>query len=171
METESEEDGLYSPRVDVAVGPFSGPGQQLGPEYNRLMRKLGRWLPDCLDLFKENARRFKLKDPVPNIADFERINYNSRCLIAIEIERSGTRKHMLGDLLNAGSLGRIGLIIGWDEDTCEAFIHIMNYFRFLTSKGKPSYRAGNVLVISRGQFSSLTSHPSPLRQLPSTEAQ
>lgn len=146
------EDDLYSPRVDVAAGPFSNPGQKRGSEYDRLMQKMGTLIPNCVANFTENAARFGLWEQVPSLRILRTTNYNSRCLIAIEIERSGTRKHMLGDLLNAGSLGRIGLVIGWDEDTVEAFVHIMNYFKFLTWKEKPSYEAGNVLVVSKEQF-------------------
>jgi hypothetical protein len=41
-------------------------------------------------------------------------NPNPRCLLAIEVIFSGTSKHIMGDMLNASSLGLYGLVVGRD---------------------------------------------------------
>jgi hypothetical protein len=72
----------YAPRVDIAVGPFN---TTPGPD-PRISEAL---VPDQL--------RALFNDRPPNP--------NPRCLLAIEVVYSGSSKHILGDMLNAGALG------------------------------------------------------------------
>jgi hypothetical protein len=77
--------------------------------------------------------------------------------MAIEIEASGSRKHLLGDVANASIIGAIGIIIPFDEDKLNQFIKLGNYLDFATKVGKIRAVFNNVLVVERNQFIQLVS--------------
>jgi hypothetical protein len=143
----------YSPRVDVAVGPFAYQEKRYAQEYNRLTAVSREFLNKLLDLFKKNSKNFSFDHEIP--ADCQRLgdmNRNARCLMPIEIEKSGDRKHRLGDIVNACSLGRVGLIIAWDQSALNSFLKIVGYFAFLKGVEKPTYETENLIVVSKKQF-------------------
>lgn len=79
-------------------------------------------------------------------------NQNSRCLIAIEIENKNSRKHIMGSVVNAASLGRIGIGVGYDKAVVRTFLRIINYLSFLKDVGKNTYEIGNFLVLIKEQM-------------------
>src|SRR5690606_11867689 len=82
-------------------------------------------------------------------------NTNSRCLFAVEIENTSTKKHIMGSIVNAASLGRIGIGIGFCEEAYRAFIRIVNYLTWLKEVGKSSYPVGNFFVLRKTQFAEI----------------
>jgi len=145
--------GKYSPRVDVGVGPFARGTARHIQEYNRLTEVSREFLNKLLHLFRENSKNFSFGAEIPaDCKRFNNINENARCLMAVEIEKSGTRKHRLGDIVNACSLGRVGLIIAWDKPTRKSFLKIVEYFAFLKGVDKPTYETKNLIVVSKRQF-------------------
>lgn len=87
--------GIYAPRADIAVGHFN-----LDRE-NRAKN---------VQSIEQSAR----KNPFIRKLNTQGLilNRNPRCLLAIEIEFSGSMKHILGDIANASMLGYIGIVIG-----------------------------------------------------------
>ncbi len=79
-------------------------------------------------------------------------NKNARCFMTIEVENRGSKKHALGDLVNASSLGRIGIVIPYNEACYRTFFRLLYYFNFLQSVEKPSYSTQNLLIIKKEQF-------------------
>lgn len=141
----------YSPRIDVAIGPFSiEDGQCLNNKYNDLINNAKTFLDACFNGFKKNVSNFDR-----DISEIE-INYqfnsNARCFLAIEIEKSGSRKHRLGDIVNVSALGKIGLVIAWDSDILNSFLRIMKYFEFLKEVKKNKIETKNVMILERNQF-------------------
>ena len=119
----------YAPRVDIAVRPFMI-NYLTNPEFARLR-----------SAFIANKELIeKIIETGESFTNFE-YNRNPRCLIAIEIETSGTRKHLIGDITNASILGRVGIIVPTNEKNYDAFKRIMNYLEFAQVNGKMS---GNV---------------------------
>jgi hypothetical protein len=155
--TEMDRD-IYSPRLDIAVGPFATDnGTQLTEEYN--------------DLFETNKDFIKqlaiihFRNIMPEINGDELIHHleaklhflkffnpNSRCFITIEIENQVSRKHLLGGAINASALGRIAIAVGFTEEKHRAFLRLIKYYDFLEQVGKPTLPMANLLIISYPQL-------------------
>ena len=88
---------VYSPRLDIAVGPLNiHSGEQAKIEKRNIEEAFIEYQPFFSNLLGRN--------------NFNE-NKNPRCLLAIEIEDSNTGKYMLGNFVNASILGKIGLVV------------------------------------------------------------
>ena len=86
---------VYAPYPDIVIGPFNIHSS----EY--------REIENILEAFKQHGIFFQelLGENISNK------NENPRCLLAIEIEHSGTGKYMIGNIINASILGYIGIVV------------------------------------------------------------
>ena len=125
---------IYSPRIDIAIGPFAI-NDRKEREYDDLFRSSGGFVGELFQVHINNMAQYSDESYSP-LEEINTFNRNARCFMAIEIEKSGSRKHMLGDIVNASALGRIGIIIAWDEFVMKAFFRQLKYFSFLQSVGK-----------------------------------
>lgn len=64
---------------------------------------------------------------------------------------SGSSKHVLGDILNAGSLGLYGLVIGLDTQMLK-IRRIHRYLRMLADLEKLPWLFQNVVAVSTADF-------------------
>jgi hypothetical protein len=156
METNS-----YSPRLDVAVGPFSiENGVQLINECDELFEKntvfvakLIKYHLSNLSYINQDTPSEELKERVhQKLIEVRRFNYNSRCFVAVEIENAVSRKHLMGGAINASVLGRIGIAVGYTDEMHNAFLNLYRYFSFLQSVDKPTFSTTNLLVLSAEQL-------------------
>lgn len=149
----------YSPRVDIAVGPFSiVPNGNQTAEYNRLLRdpEIDTFLQRIYDLHVENIGDEWMNElSIPEFDFVTRKNQNARCFLSLEIENTSTKKHIMGSLINAASLGRIGIGIAYNESVKRTFLRIMNYLAFLKRVEKNTYDTTNFLIITKEQLSEL----------------
>jgi hypothetical protein len=140
---------MYAPRIDIAVGPFAMERRRLEERYTELLFETRPFIESLIECHNQNL------DDVEQKASFEPIaffNLNARCLLCIEIEDSGSRKHCLGNLVNASALGRIGLLIARSEEIRRTFLRQRVYLRFLADVEKNSFKTDNALVLSAEQF-------------------
>lgn len=144
-------DKRYSPRVDVAVGPFATDKRYMG-EYDSLSRKARPLLELIFEEFEKNVQAFNPEAQYVDRRSYLNFNINARCFMAIEIEKSGSRKHRLGDIVNASALGRIGIIVAWEKKDLRSFLKILEYFNFLQSVGKNTFQTKNIAVLDKEQF-------------------
>ena len=149
----------YSPRVDIAVGPFSVvPNQNQTAEYNRLLRipEIDIFLKRIYDLHIENVGDEWMNEiNIPEFDFLTRKNQNARCFLSFEIENTSTKKHIMGSLINASSLGRIGIGIAFNQSVKRTFLRIMNYLAFLKRVEKNTYDTTNFLIITKEQLQNL----------------
>lgn len=115
---------LYAPRVDVAIGPFMI--NAVTKEEKERFDNASESNKQLIDELIEIGEEFK---------PFE-YNKNPRCLIAVEIENSGSIKHHIGDITNASILGKIGLIVPTSEKSYKTFKRIMAYLEFAQKNNK-----------------------------------
>ncbi len=145
------EPGIYSPRVDVAVGPFAVVhGERYIDDYNEMMVNTSELFDQLIRFHLSNTQ-----EDLPPGAIFVRLrdtNPNARCLIAIEVENTGSRKHLMGDAINAAALGRIGVVVGWTPEKFRAFLNLKRYFNYLKGVGKNTFNLGNLLILDKNQL-------------------
>lgn len=149
----------YSPRVDIAIGPFSvAPRRNQTAEYNRILRRenIDVFLKRIYDYHVQNIGHEIMNEI--NIPEFDivtRKNQNARCFIAIEIENTSSKKHIMGSMINAASLGRMGIGIAYTDSVLRTFIRILNYLAFLKRVEKNTYDTTNFLILTKDQFINL----------------
>ena len=152
----------YSPRVDIAVGPFSVvAGRDRTYEYNQLLRNenVNNFLRLVYAYHIENIEYEYLNEiTIPDYSFLIHKNQNARCLLAIEIENTSSKKHIMGSMINAASLGRIGIGIAYNESVKRTFVRIMNYLGFLKRVGKNTYDTTNFLIITKEQIDAILLH-------------
>lgn len=144
--------GVYSPRLDVAVGPFATGSKRCGREYDDLIRRHGAFLRRAYESSNENFNAFGEHRVEFSFEEVTQQNWNSRCFIAIEIENAVTRKHLMGGAVNAAALGRVGIAVGWTTDKVRAFVKLRTYLLYLGEVGKNTLRPFNLLVLSPAQL-------------------
>ncbi len=91
---------VYAPRHDIAVGPFNSYADlDLGNDRTKVMlsHSFTKKLIKCVLSQRETIDKVW--------------NSFSRCFLAIEIEFSGSEKHILGSIINASVSGAIGIVI------------------------------------------------------------
>lgn len=149
----------YSPRVDIAVGPFSVvAGQNQTQVYNQLVEteKIQLFIRTLYQIHIENiGLEVNNEITIPSFEDLIYKNQNARCFLAIEIENENSKKHIMGSLINAASLGRIGIGVAYTEKTMRTFIRIMNYLGFLRRVEKNTYDTTNFLIVSKNQMQNI----------------
>lgn len=146
----ADERGLYSPRLDIAVGPFAT-NRRYEDEYDRLQEQHRTLLEQLYSYHLANIGTDN-QHPPASLDGALRLNPNARCFLAVEIENRGSRKHLMGGAINASALGRLGIAIGWTREALQCFIRLNRYLAFLTSVGKNSFNTSNLLVLSPDQF-------------------
>ncbi len=145
-------DNQYSPRPDLAVGPFAV-NNRLEEVYDLLTSepRSKAFIEALIDINNLNISEIG-SDELSSLSNMSHFNYNARCFICIEIENMVSRKHIVGGLINASALGRIAILVAWTPDKLKAFIKLKNYLHFLSSVEKNSFRTDNVLILSKEQF-------------------
>ena len=132
----------YLPRLDLAVGPFNVSTQK---DVNSRMIRAASDHPLIVRII-DIARQQSGGNFTANV--------NPRCLLAIEIEFSGSSKHILGDFTNASMMGFVGLVIGpSDEEYMNKIRRVSEYVRTLRVLEKtPSNLFTNVACMDVDEF-------------------
>ena len=131
----------YSPRLDIAVGPFNITDEDASKDAEKI-RNAGQ-----LPLVKTLEEIGRSQNP-----GFKLNCANPRCLLAIEIELNKGSKYMLGDFTNASMMGLIGLVIG-SEKTVRWLKQVGEYVRRVVDvKKAPRNFLSNVVCLERNEL-------------------
>jgi hypothetical protein len=143
---------MYGPVVDLAVGPFATERQHVS-EYDRMAKQSAAMLASLLRLYRHNLRRFGSNLPAPTLHQLSRLNRNSRCFLAIEVEKGNTNmKYLTGSTVHAAALGRIGVLVAWNEERAQDLLSVREYFAALKGWGKNITDPDNLLIVTRDQI-------------------
>jgi hypothetical protein len=148
----SERRVMYGPVIDLAVGPFAT-GQRYVSEYDRMAEQSVAMLASLLRLYRHNLRRFGSNLPAPTLRQLCTLNRNSRCFLAVEVEKGNANmKYLTGSTVHAAALGRVGVLVAWDEGRARDLLSVREYFAALKSYGKNITDPDNLLVVTRCQI-------------------
>lgn len=139
---------MYAPKVDIAVGPFATEIRYEN-RYSELLNQTRDFIERLIEKHNQNVENNEERTSFERIAHF---NENARCLLCIEVEGTGSKKHCLGDLVNASLLGRIGIIVARSEKMLKVFLRQRVYLHFFEGVGKNTFRTDNALVLTADQF-------------------
>lgn len=136
------ENGLYSPRMDVAVGPYAFLGYTYANwddnNYEQLLRVTA--ISNLVDKLLEHGHV---------LPEFSREhNLNPRCLFSIEIENANDYKHNLGSIANCSIMGKIGVYIDYDS---RRLLHFYNFLSEMIRRKKTKMYL-NVIFLSKEEF-------------------
>jgi hypothetical protein len=151
--------GFYSPRCDLAIGPFAVE-DPMPEQYDRLVRRYRGLLGQILVAHTENVGAYDIRDGFdPNetmtVGRLSHRNWNPRCFVAVEIENGGSTKHLMGSAVNACALGRVGLAVGWTPKKVRQFVTVRRYLLELKHLDKLSFDTTNLLIVSSDQLRSI----------------
>lgn len=150
-------DRHYAPKVDLAFSPFSiTAGETKELEYDALTNvdSIRNFLEKVYHFHEQNLRN-ELFSNEYELPDFERVvnkNSNARCFIALEIENRNSKKHMMGSIINAASLGRVGIGVAYCDSAFRTMARILHYLAFLRRVEKNTYDTTNFLLIKQEQL-------------------
>ncbi|MFB5682249.1 hypothetical protein ACE3NQ_15090 [Paenibacillus terreus] len=144
---------IYSPRLDIAVGPFAT-HERLGDEYDSILKRpiVESFLKVLVEYNRINLEAFDYFVRPPEYDDIKYMNHNARCFMAIEIEHLVSRKHLIGGAINASALDRFGVVIPWSDEKLRAFIKLVRYLHYLRFAEKNTFNTTNLLIITKEQM-------------------
>jgi hypothetical protein len=145
---------IYSPRLDVTVGPFAT-HERLGYVYDEMLRtpKVEEFVRKLVEYNRIDLERYGDGFVVPGqYEDIMYMNHNARCFMAIEIEHLVSRKHLMGGAINASALGRFGIVIPWSDEKLRAFVKLVRYLHYLRYAEKNTFDTSNLLIVTKEQM-------------------
>ncbi len=137
-----EREHLYAPRIDFAIGPFN---------ITNTVEANTRSINAIYSNYEDFITRLKEKDLVQTAPSFDQ-NRNPRCFMAIEIEKTTSRKHRLGSIVNVSALGKIGIVIGTDNKVSNSLVNLKNFLIKTDELGKSTVTVNNVIVLTKSDF-------------------
>lgn len=134
----------YCPRIDFAIGPFNTDAR---------LRHNNKLINESYQQYELFFNAVKQMNP----AEWRplKLNRNPRCMVAIEVENRNKDKHMMGSIINASAIGKIGILLAVNNPNFDALNRIRKYMDFLKRAKKMEAYPQNVLVIKRSDFISL----------------
>lgn len=145
---------IYSPRLDVAVGPFAT-HERLGHIYDDMLLnpEIEGFLRRLVEYNHINLERYGDGFVLPSqYEDILYMNHNARCFLAVEIEHLVSRKHLMGGAINASALGRFGIVIPWSDEKLRAFVKLVRYLQYLRYAEKNTFNTSNLLIVTKEQM-------------------
>ncbi|MFC1958539.1 hypothetical protein ACFLV6_01270 [Chloroflexota bacterium] len=145
-----EQRSLYGPRVDIAVGPFVYNSSCIPDEHDCLVSQWKIPIQAMLDYHRQNVTSLSWDNCQTSFDSLCYKNKTSRCFLAIEIEDTGSREHLIGTAINAMALGRLGIVVTSTRDKLKTFVRQRRYLWFLSPA--TNLDTDNLLILNREQF-------------------
>lgn len=153
MQIRDEENNLvYSPKADLAVGPyfFRGGDGKVKHKFELLFEGVLRKAQ-----IKSFIRKLKTKNKSPWPFEIG-YNHNPRCLFVFELEKkTKDMKHIIGSVYNASALSKVGVLVVFDE-IFDNVKKLLDYAKFCEDVGKMPFKIfRNIIVIKYSDLKSI----------------
>ena len=143
---------MYRPVIDVAVGPFATHRRHVR-DYDRMVGEYERFFSNILSAHACNLGHFGSEYRAQSLDDLYRGNPNARCFLAIEIEKGNPDlKYLMGSMINASALGRVGILVAWDQCRLRSLLRVRENFLYLSELGKNTFDTTNLIFLGRDQL-------------------
>jgi hypothetical protein len=142
---------ISSPQFDYAVGPFAKRKVVFDDEYEELMEEHDRLFRLLIDTHNHNIQDQHLLRPL-KFKEVRFHNQNARALILIDIVRKKNQNHILGSIINASLLGKVGIMVAWDEERFDAIKQQMDYVQYLYKMKLFGYKPRNLMIFDHNQL-------------------
>jgi hypothetical protein len=150
--------GIYGLKPDIAVGPFSATGLPCFKQYDDMINNTDKLIKSWIDAFQRHwSSHIVPSESVINEisprqpSDFHTSYFarNEKCFIAIEVDDSKKKntKRLLGSLINAGVLGRIGILAAQNDIALYNAIRFREYLEYFYRERHIPINMGNVIVM------------------------
>ncbi len=161
----------YSPRTDIAIGHFSMEKDETKTtEHNNSLNnpKVLFFLKEIYDHHWNNVGH--IGDhvdaneciEVPEFDEMVKVNFNinsnARCFIAIEFDNTTSNKHILGSMVNAAALGRVGICVADSDAAFNRFITQLNYLWFIKNVKQMNFEVRNLLIVKKAQLETVVTN-------------
>lgn len=148
------ESNLYSPRCDIAVGPFAFTCRY-DENYNNLLNQ--RNIKAFLRILLQRSENRSSENVENFIRGCRNQNRNPRAFIVIEVEGSSCRngKLILGSMVNASIMGQVGIIIPYKNNTAQ---RVHTYINEMGNRGKTPKIFMNLIVIKKEKLDEIMTH-------------
>lgn len=143
---------MYRPVIDVAVGPFATHRRHV-EDYDRMVVAHEGLFTRLLSAHARNLGRFGSEYRAQTLGDLYRGNPNARCFLAIEVEKGNPDlKYLMGSIINASALGRVGILVAWDQCRLHSLLRVRENFLYLSELGKNTFDTTNLLFLMKDQL-------------------
>jgi hypothetical protein len=132
---------FYCPRIDFALGPFNIESNLIEEKKKEIDAVYRRYVT-CFNNLKSFDNNYINSDS----------NKNPRCFLTIEVENQNSKKHMMGSIINASAIGKVGIILAKNETALRSLKRIRKYLYFIYENGKFGSVPENIIIITRNQF-------------------
>jgi hypothetical protein len=139
------------PQFDYAVGPFAERKVVFDDEYDEIMEDHGRLFRLLIDTHNHNVQDLHLVRPL-KFKEVRLHNQNARALILIDLVRKKSSKHVLGSIINASLLGKVAIMVAWDETRFESLKQQLDYIQHLYKMRLFGYKPRNLLIFEHNQL-------------------
>ncbi len=148
--TRLSQNQAYSPRIDVAVGPFATE-ERFIDIYDQMYDN-SKSIKLLNIMYDYHCKNLEVNKDIGLIQDLKYFNTNARCFMGVEIENQVSAKHLLGGIVNVSALSRVGILVPWNPSKHRVSKRMMQYFKFLKGVGKNTFDTKNVFILTSKQL-------------------
>ncbi len=124
---------VYDPKPDLAIGPFHIKDDH---KYQKMINDSYQIIERFIKYHNQNIlKKYPTIKPV-DIDTLCEVNNASNCLFWVEFDNTGSRKHILGSMINASMFGKIGIVVGFNNEEDNFHELHLKFYQYIEQKVK-----------------------------------
>lgn len=147
---ETREGTPHVPRLDIAVGPAGG-DRKRPDQLDALFQYRAGLIYSLFSCHRANLRNHGERDDQFSFHETCTGNRDARCFLGFEIDDEMSSKALMGGVLNAAALGRLGIAVACTPQQLVALVCARDYLLRLSSTEKRALCPSNLLLVTAEQ--------------------